>query len=98
MAMIRLMEESQATGRVKQIFEEIRSTFQMPFVPELFRALAHNPAQLEAAWTQVKALFGAGELDVRTKCLAALAVAAAQQSPYSVQIYTAALKRFGARD
>ncbi len=98
MAIIRLMEESQATGRVKDLFEEIKSTLEVPFVPELFRALAARPEQLEAVWAQVKGLFGSGSLDVKTKVLAALAVAAAQRSPYFVAIYAVALKRLGATD
>ena len=72
MAIIRLMEESEATGKVKGIFEEIKTTLQVPFVPEIFRALGFKPDRLEAVWTQVKGLYGSGCLDVKTKLLAAL--------------------------
>ena len=98
MAIIRLLDESQATGRVKEIFEEIKQTFGLPFVPELFRALATKPEQLESVWTQVKNLFGSGSLDVKTKILSALAVAAAGRSRYFVTMYSIALKRLGATD
>lgn len=98
MATIRLMEESQASGRVKEIFGEIRAAFQLPFVPQLFRALGHNPAQLEATWSQVQGLAAAGALDVKTKCFAALGVAAAQRSPYLTPICSTVLKRLGASD
>lgn len=98
MATLRLMEESEATGRVKALFEEIKATLQVPFVPNLFRALGKKPDQLEAIWAQVKGLYGSGCLDVKTKSLAALAVAAAQRSPYFVKIHSIALKRLGATD
>ena len=98
MAIIRLLDESQATGRVKEIFKEIKQTFGLPFVPELFRALATKPEQLESVWTQVKNLFGSGSLDVKTKILSALAVAAAGRSRYFVTMYSIALKRLGATD
>ena len=98
MAIIRLMEESEATGRVKEIFEEIKTTFGIPFVPQLFRALGNKPAQLEAVWGQVKGLFGSGSLDVRTKAMVALAVAAAQRCSYFVKIHAALVKRLGAGD
>lgn len=98
MAIIRLMEETQATGRVKQIFEEIKATLGLPFVPEIFRALGLRPDQLEAVWLQVKGLFGSGALDVKTKVLVALAVAAAQRSSYFVTIHSVALKRLGVTD
>ncbi len=98
MAIIRLMDETQATGRVKEIFEEIKITLQIPFVPQIFRALGTRTEQLEAVWTQVKGLFGAGALDVKSKALAALAVAAAQRCPYFVTIHAIVLKRLGATD
>lgn len=98
MAIIRLMEESQATGRVKEIFEEIKQTLGVPFVPQLFRALGWRPDQLEAVWMQLRNLFGTGSLDVKSKTLVALAVAAAQRCSYFVTIHAIALKRLGATD
>lgn len=98
MAIIRIMEESEATGRVKEIFEEIKATLRIPFVPEIFRAFGPKPDQLEAVWAQVKGLYGSGSLDVKTKSLVALAVAAAQRSHYFVKIHAIALKRLGTTD
>lgn len=98
MAIIRLMDESEATGRVRELFDEIKSTLQVPFVPQLFRALGTKPDQLEAIWIQVKGLFGSGALDVKSKTLVALAVAAAQRCPYFVKIHSIVAKRLGASD
>ena len=98
MSIIRLMDETQATGRVKEIFEDIKETLGLPFVPQVFRAIASNENQLEAVWTQVKGLFGSGSLDTKTKALVALAVAAAQRSSYFVSIHAMALKRLGVTD
>ncbi len=98
MAIIRIMEESEATGKVKVIFEEIKATLQVPFVPEVFRAMGFKPDHLEAIWTQVKGLYGSGCLDVKTKLFVALAVAAAQRNSYFVTIHAIALKRLGAND
>ena len=89
------MEESQATGRVKQIFEEIKSMLELPFVPKLFRVLGKDPDRLEETWGKLKELFGSGRLDVKTKTMVALAVAVAQGSDYFTQIGSAALKRLG---
>ena len=98
MAIIRLMQESEATGKVKEVFEDIKNTLGIPFVPTLFLALGKKPDQLEAIWTQIKGLFGTGTLDVKTKTLAALAVAAALHSSYFITIHAAALKRLGSTD
>ena len=98
MATIRIMEESDAVGKVKALFEEIKATLQLPFVPELFRALGTQPERLESVWAQVKGLYGSGRLDVKTKLFAALAVAAIQRNAYFVKIHSIALKRLGASD
>lgn len=98
MATIRIMEESDASGKVKALFEEIKATLQLPFVPELFRALGNTPEQLEAVWAQVKGFYGSGCLDAKTKLFAALAVAAAQRNSYFVKVHAIALKRLGASD
>lgn len=98
MAIIRLMKEEEATGKVKQIFDEIKATLGVPFVPQVFRALGAKQDQLEATWTQVKGLFGTGVLDVKAKLGLALGIAAAQGSSYFISIYSMALRRLGARD
>ena len=98
MAIIRLIKESEAAGRVREVFEEIKATLGVPFVPQIFRALAVRPDQLEMIWIQIKTLFGSGALDVKTKTLLALAVASAQRCPYFVTIHGAALKRLGVTD
>ena len=98
MAIIRLMREEEAAGKVKEVFEDIKNTLGIPFVPTLFLALGQKPDQLGAVWAQIKGLFGTGTLDVKTKTLAALAVAAALHSAYFITIHAAALKRLGSTD
>ncbi len=98
MAIIRIMDESEAEGRVRQIFDEIKDWLKVPFVPDLFRALGRTPVQLEAVWAQVKGLYGSGCLDVKSKGLAALAIAAVQRNEYFVRIHAIALKRLGVSD
>lgn len=90
-----LVDEAQASGPVKVLFNEIKATLQLPFVPKIFRALAVDPAQLATLWARLKTALGDGAVDVRTKVLAALAVATAARAPYFVSAYTAVLKRLG---
>ncbi len=98
MATIKLLEESQATGPVKAIFTEIKAMLQVPFVPQVFRALAANPTHLASTWEQLKAVMLSGTLDLKMKEMAALAVAATTRCPYFISAHTAALKRFGTTD
>lgn len=98
MATIRLIDESHASGPIKTIYEDIKSALQLPFVPQLFQALAVNPDHLTATWDQMKAVLMRGTLDLKTKAMVALAIAAASRCPYFVSAYTAVLKRLGATE
>lgn len=81
MAIIRIMDEAQAEGKVKEIFGDIKATLQIPFVPEVFRALGPKPDLRESIWAQVKGLCGSGCLDAKTKLLAALLVSGLSLEP-----------------
>ena len=83
MASIRLVSEEEATGKVKDIYEEIKSDHGIDFVPNLYRAMAANPDYLEANWRRVKAIMSArGKLDPLTKEIIAVAVSAVNACDY----------------
>ena len=98
MATIRVIDEQHATGQVRAIYEEIKAALRLPFVPQLFQALAVNPDHLAATWGQMQAVLLRGTLDMKTKAMVALAVAGANRCPYFVSAYTAVLKRLGATE
>lgn len=101
-ATVRLVDEQGAGGKVREIFDDIKRTKNIDFVPNLWRVLATNPDQLELVWTQLKALMhpeAAGRvsrLDARTRETIALAVSATNGCSYCVNSHTAALKKLGA--
>jgi AhpD family alkylhydroperoxidase len=101
-ATVRLVEEDAAGGKVREIFDDIKRTKGIDFVPRLWRALATCPDQLELVWQQLKALMhpeAAGrksKLDARTREIIALAVSATNGCSYCVNSHTAALKKLGA--
>ena len=77
MASSRMIAEDEATGRVKEIYQEIQSRLGIDFVPNLYKVMAPNPGYLEANWTKVKAVMAEeGQLDRLTKEIIAVAVAA----------------------
>src|SRR6266542_5425418 len=64
MPAIKMVPEEEAAGRVKDIYEEIKSTFGIDFVPNLYKVMDPNPAYLEANWNKVKAvMIESGKLD-----------------------------------
>ena len=83
MAAIRMVEEEEAVGSVKDLYEEIKNTFGIDFVPNLYKVMAPNPAYLEANWNKVKAVMIESEhLDRLTKEIIAVAVSAVNSCDY----------------
>lgn len=52
MPTVKLVAARAATGRVREIYDEIKTVLGTAFVPVNFRAAAHNPDHLEAYWRQ----------------------------------------------
>jgi len=69
-----VVESDDAT--VRTVYDEIKKTMRIPFVPNIFKALAHQPAMLEAKWESYQAVMGTGQLKHLTKELVAVAVSA----------------------
>ena len=100
-ATVRPVSEAEATGKVAEIFADIKSTKKIDFVPNLWRVLATNPAQLEVVWNSLKTLMHPeavgreSPLDPRTREIIALAVSATNGCSYCVNSHTAALRKLG---
>ena len=98
------MEEAAATGKVAEIFADIRRTKNLDFVPNFWRVLATSPDQLELVWSRLKALMHPeaasrqSPLDPRTREIIALAVSATNGCRYCVNSHTAALNKLGVGD
>ena len=77
MASIKMISEEEATGKVKEIYEEIKSRLGTDFVPNLYRVMAAKPSYLESNWNKVKTVMvEEGKLDRLTKEIIAVAVSA----------------------
>lgn len=98
MATVPYVGEADATGVVREIFDDIRETFRLPMVPKMFRVMAHHPAYLKASWERVKVVMGPGLIDRKTNEMIAVAVSAANGCDYCVSAHTAALRAMGSND
>jgi AhpD family alkylhydroperoxidase len=100
-ATVRLVDEQGAAGKVREIFDDIKRTKSIDFVPNFWRALATNPDHLALVWNQLKALMHpeaagrASRLDAPTREIIALAVSATNGCSYCVNSHTAALRKLG---
>lgn len=100
-ATVRLVDENAVGGKVRVVFDDIKRTKGIDFVPHFWRALATAPDQLELVWQQLKTLMhpeAAGrtsKLNPQTREMIALAVSATNGCSYCVNSHTAALRKLG---
>lgn len=98
MAIVKYVEEAEASDELGKIYADIKEWFGLPVVPNLFKAMANHPAYLETSWARLKVILGPGKLDRRTKEVIALAVSATNNCHYCIDAHTAALNRLGFGD
>lgn len=97
-ATVRAVPDDEATGLVRQIYDDIKATRSIDFVPNFWRVLATHPPLLEQTWTRLKATMAPGRLNLETKEMIALAVSATNGCRYCINSHTAALRRLGVDD
>jgi alkylhydroperoxidase family enzyme len=82
MATVKLVDENTTNPKVRAVFDDIKATKKIDWIPNLWRALATNPDHLELCWTRLKAIMRPGRLDLLTKEIIALAVSATNSCHY----------------
>ncbi len=98
-ASVSVVREEDATGKVKDIYTEIRETLGIDFVPNMYLALGTNPDYLEITWRKVQSVMGAdGQLGRKTKDIVALTVSIMSGCEYCTRVYNQAVKHAGLDD
>ena len=83
MASIKMITEEEATGKVKDIYDEIKSQLKIDFVPNMYKTMANKPDFLEMNWNKIRTVMGSsGKLDTLTKEIIAVAVSATMGCQY----------------
>jgi hypothetical protein len=54
MATIHLIEESEASPDIRQVYDDIKRHYDLDFVPAIFKAMAHEPEALRSGWEGYK--------------------------------------------
>jgi AhpD family alkylhydroperoxidase len=100
-ATVPLVAESTNDPRVRAVFDDIRRTKSIDFVPNLWRALAVNPDLLENTWSHLKRVMHPeaaecqSRLEPQVREMLALAVSATNNCSYCVNSHTTALLKLG---
>jgi alkylhydroperoxidase/carboxymuconolactone decarboxylase family protein YurZ len=83
MASVRMISEEEATGKTKEIYQDIKEALGIDFVPNMYKVMASKPSYLETNWNKIKSVMkGPGKLDGLTKEIIAVAVSAVMGCEY----------------
>tara|TARA_B100000524_G_scaffold96412_1_gene45773 strand:- start:1284 stop:1676 length:393 start_codon:yes stop_codon:yes gene_type:complete len=98
MPMFKPISENDATGKVKEVFEEIKSVRKITNVPNFWKYIANSPETLERTWNSTSQVMKPGALDAVTKELIYVAVSMTNSCEYCTKSHSAAAKKKGATD
>ena len=96
--MFKPISENEASGKVKEIFNEIKKARKITEVPNFWKYLANNPETLERTWNTTSQVMKAGALDPVTKELIYVAVSITNSCEYCTRSHSYAAKKKGATD
>ena len=98
MPIFKLIQESEASGKVKEIYEEIKKVRQITEVPNFWKSLANDPETLERTWASLQQVMKKGVLDLVVKELIYVAVSVTNGCEYCIKSHSLAAKKKGATD
>ena len=98
MSIFKPVNEKDAKGKVKKVFEDIKNTRNIKNIPNFWKSLAHSPETLERTWNNLKQIMKSGALDAVTKELIYVAVSITNSCEYCIKSHTFAAKKKGATD
>ena len=96
MPIFKPIEENKAKGKVKEVYEDIKSTRQITEVPNFWKSLANDPETLERTWSSIKQVMKKGALDPVVKELIYVAVSVTNGCEYCIKSHSLAAKKKGA--
>ena len=96
--MFKPIEENEAKEKVKEIYDDIKSSRHITEVPNFWRMLANDPNELERSWNSLKQVMKKGALDHVTKELIYVAVSITNGCEYCIRSHSFAAKKKGATD
>ena len=94
-----MIEENEATGKVKEIFEDIKQKRNIKSVNNFWKMLANEPETLERTWNSLQQVMKKGALDEMTKELIYIAVSITNSCEYCIKSHSsAAIKKGASKD
>ena len=96
MTIFKPINENEAQGKVKEVFEDIKSSRNIEEVPNFWKYIANDPDTLERTWNPMKQVMKKGAIDEVTKELIYVAVSVSNGCEYCIKSHSAAAIKKGA--
>ena len=98
MPIFKTIEEKDASGKVKEIYEDIKNKRQINEIPNFWKTMANSPDTLERSWNSLQQVMQKGSLDPVVKELIYVAVSITNSCEYCIKSHSLAAKKKGATD
>ena len=98
MPIFKPIQENEAKGKVKEIYEEIKKVRQITEIPNFWKTMANSPETLERTWKSLQQVMQKGALDPVVKELIYVAVSITNTCEYCIKSHSIAAKKKGATD
>ena len=95
MASVKMIEDGSTNQDIQSVYDDIKKTRDITYVPNIWKTLATHPAMLKRIWTGIKNVMAPGRLDPLTKEMIAIAVSATNNCDYCIRSHTAAARKLG---
>ena len=98
MSILKPITEKKAKGKVKKIYEDIKSKRKITKIPNFWKSLANDPDTLERTWNSLQQVMQEGALDPLTKEMLYVAVSMTNSCEYCIRSHTKAAQKKGLTD
>ena len=98
MSILKPITEKKAKGKVKKIYDDIKSKRKIAKIPNFWKSLANDPDTLERTWNSLQQVMQKGALDPLTKEMLYVAVSMTNSCEYCIRSHTKAAQKKGLTD
>ena len=98
MSILKPITEKKAKGKVKKIYEDIKSKRKITKIPNFWKSLANDPDTLERTLNSLQQVMQKGALDPLTKEMLYVAVSMTNSCEYCIRSHTKAAQKKGLTD
>ena len=96
MSIFKPIEEEEANGKVKEVFNDIKKVRKLESVPNFWKYIANDPETLDRTWKSMQQVMKKGALDEITKELIYVAVSVSNGCEYCIKSHSLAALKKGA--